>query len=253
MPTRVEEYRAALRDLVDWAPYLRDHSNLPGPRGNLELAAAVAELGTLDRFRVWAALDADAAPENTPEGFVAFCGVMGLAASLGRGAPRDETLNTLRLLANDPRWRIREAVATGLQAWGDADEAGLLDAMREWSNGSYLERRAATAALCEPRLLRRPEHALAVLNLLDNVTAALADAPPADRRTDPYKTLRQALGYCWSVAVVALPDAGKPRFERWLASDDADVRWITRENLRKNRLVKLDAAWTARCAARAAS
>jgi hypothetical protein len=39
-----ETYRAALRDLpaADWEPYLLAHSNLPGPRGNLALAAAVA-------------------------------------------------------------------------------------------------------------------------------------------------------------------------------------------------------------------
>jgi hypothetical protein len=35
--------------------------------------------------------------------------------------------------------------------------------------------------------------------------------------------------------------------ERWLASDDRDVRWIMRENLRKRRLARMDAAWVARC------
>jgi hypothetical protein len=47
------------------------------------------------------------------------------------------------------------------------------------------------------------------------------------------------------VAVVALPDAGKPLMEKWLASPDPDIRWIMRENLKKNRLVKMDAAWVA--------
>ena len=42
---RREQYRKELRALrdVDWVPYLREHSGLPGPRANLELAFAVAE------------------------------------------------------------------------------------------------------------------------------------------------------------------------------------------------------------------
>ena len=37
-------------------------------------------------------------------------------------------------------------------------------------------------------------------------------------RADALKTLRQGLGYCWSVAVAALPETGKPLMERWLVS-----------------------------------
>src|SRR5207248_3071330 len=76
---------------------------------------------------------------------------------------------------------------------------------------------------------------------------SVAEATPQARRDPDYRVLRQALGYGWSVAVVALPDEGKFRLERWLASRDLDVRWIMRENLRKNRLTRLDPAWVARC------
>jgi len=63
-------------------------------------------------------------------------------------------------------------------------------------------------------------------------------------KVDRYRVPRQALEYCWSVAVAACPDAGRRMMERWCASDDPDVRRIMRENLKRNRLVKLDAAWT---------
>jgi hypothetical protein len=33
------------------------------------------------------------------------------------------------------------------------------------------------------------------------------------------------------VAVAAAPEQGKPRFERWLESEDHDLRWVLRENL----------------------
>ena len=34
--------------------------------------------------------------------------------------------------------------------------------------------------------------------------------------------------------------------EKWLESEDPDVRWIMRENLKKSRLARMDAAWVAR-------
>jgi hypothetical protein len=38
--------------------------------------------------------------------------------------------------------------------------------------------------------------------------------------------------------------------EKWIARPDPDVRWIMRENLKKNRLARADAAWTKKWAAR---
>jgi hypothetical protein len=281
----IETYRAALAALsaADWEPYLLAHSNLPGPRGNLELAQAVADEGTEAQFRRWASLGSDVAPENTPQCFLTFCGVVGLGTLLARSAGRGEAhlhassvtddaasdaelpvaagapgnVSPLRLLrprAADPRWRIREAVAMALQRWGDADMAGLLAAMAEWARKNAWAQRAAAAALCEPRLLTNPEHAAAVLGMLDAITARILTVPRSssgqsraagqnERRSEAFKALRQSLGYCWSVAVVALPDAGKPLMEKWLASPDPDVRWIMLENLKKNRLVKMDAKW----------
>lgn len=236
--SRISDYRAELRALPAWEPYLLAHSNLPGPRGNLELAHAVAQEGAEPQFRRWAALTPAAAPENTPECFLAFCGTLGLGALLARGDARN--LPQLRALASDPRWRIREAVATGLQLWGDADMAALLAAMTDWAEGSYYEQRAAAAALCEPRLLSAPPHAHAVLQILDRITARVQSAPAADRKSEPFRTLRQALAYCWSVAVAAEPGAGIPAFERWLADADLDVRWIMRENLKKKRIAALN-------------
>ena len=64
---------------------------------------------------------------------------------------------------------------------------------------------------------------------------------------ESYKVLRQGMGYCWSVAVAALPDVGKAMMERWLRCDDKDVRWVMKENLKKNRLVKMDADWVKKC------
>jgi hypothetical protein len=104
------------------------------------------------------------------------------------------------------------------------------------------------AAVCEPRLLRDRANARAALALLETVTASF-DATLERRRGDML-TLRQALGYCWSVAVAAAPDDGKPVMERWLAVDDPDIRWIMRENLRKSRLARGLPDWTRHWSAR---
>ncbi len=48
--SRIEQHRRDLAGLADWEPYLHEHSGLPGPRANLELARAVADLGDLALF-----------------------------------------------------------------------------------------------------------------------------------------------------------------------------------------------------------
>lgn len=237
--TKVEEYRHALRGLAEWEPFLLEQSTLPGPRANLELAAAVAEEADEQALRRWAAVSPDAAPFGSTEEFLPVCGVVGLGRLLADGDR--SVLADLRRLAGDPRWRVREAVALALQRFGDADFPALLAELQRWAGGSLRERRAAAAALCEPRLLSTPDRARDVLTLLSRVTAELEDAD--ERRSDAFRALRQTLGYAWSVAIVAFPEEGKPLFERLLASDDRDVRWIVRENLRKRRLVRSDADW----------
>ena len=239
---KTDDYRAALRALPAWDDYLLAESRLPGPRGNLELLEAAVLEGEAANFRRWASLGADAAPTNTPGEFLAACGIVGLGRLLAEGD--NAILPALRSAASDPRWRVREAVAMGLQRLGDVDMRALLAIARDWCSGSPLERRAAIAAVCEPRLLRDERAAVAVLGLLDDATADLAGRQ--DRRSDDVRVLRQALGYCWSVAVVAAPDEGRPMIERWCRSADPVVRAIMRENLAKHRLARLDPDWVRR-------
>ena len=241
------ESAAQFRDLpllarANWDPYLKQDSRLPGPRGNLELTQAAAEEGDEARFKHLRSYDPEKAPTNTPEEFLAFCGVLGLGKLLEEG--RIEELETLRHFANDPRWRIREAVAMALQRYGEKDMGALLCEMWRWVDGSYLERRAAVAALCEPRLLGEENLANHVLQILDDVTRSIEDSK--DRGNVDIRVLRQGLGYCWSVAVVASPREGIRLMERWLIDSDPDVRWIMRENLKKKRLEKLDPKWVER-------
>src|SRR4030065_2876452 len=85
--SKIDEYRQVLRELEVWEPFLLEHSGLPGPRGNLELAQAAADVGSRDQFEAFLAYIAEIAPTNDPHEFLAFCRVVGLGR-VGAGGER---------------------------------------------------------------------------------------------------------------------------------------------------------------------
>jgi hypothetical protein len=243
--TRIENYRQILSRLDDWDEYLRAESHLPGPRGNLELAHAAADLTDRARCEHFLTFNSLRAPVNTPDEFLAFCGVEGLGRLIAEG--QADLWPTLRGCASDPRWRLREAVAMALQRVGQVDMNLLLEKMEDWSSGNWLEMRAVAAGLAEPILLQKEGHILQALELFAHITAAVERAQV---REESFKVLCKGLGYCWSVLVAALPEQGKVALEPWLSNPDKDVRWIMKENLKKNRLVRMDKGWVEACLAK---
>ncbi len=239
---KIDEYRKALKSIKHWEPFLLKNSGLPGPRGNIELGQAVADEGDKKLFTRLMAFDADSAPANTQQEFLAFCATIGFGRLAADGA--SSAMSILRQQASDPRWRVREAVAMGLQRVGDRDMARLLKEMQTWSKGNLLEKRAAVAALCEPRLLADKKHAVRVLRTLDTVTRSIGQVK--ERKSEEFQALKKGLSYCWSVAVAALPETGKALMEKWFVSDDRDIRWIMKENLKKDRLARMDARWVSK-------
>jgi HEAT repeat protein len=226
MGAHVEGYRAELRALLDWEPYLKKHSGLPGARANLELVEAVGDEADADRlWRLSASSDE----------FLALCGTAGL----GKVALMEPAtvMTWLRELASDPRWRVREGVAIALQRIGRESMPHLLAEMQAWSGEGPYVQRAAAAGLSEPALLKEREHAVQVLVILDQITTSLASS--RDRKQDAFRVLRQALSYCWSVAAAAAPDNARPYFEKWMQSMDKDVAWVMKTNLSKARLAGL--------------
>jgi hypothetical protein len=226
MAGRAAGYRAELRELKDWEPYLKKHSGLPGPRANLELVQAVGDEADADRLWHLSA---------SSDEFLALCGTAGLG-KLALMEPAT-VMTWLKELASDPRWRVREGVAIALQRVGRESMPQLLAEMQGWVGDGPYTQRAAAAGLCEPALLRENAHAVEVLAILDRLTSALASA--GDRRSDGFKVLRQALGYCWSVAAAAAPENARTYFEKWLQSGDRDVVWVMKSNLGKARMAGL--------------
>jgi hypothetical protein len=230
MAARASQYRAALESASDVEAYLKSHSGLPGPRANLELVRAAGDVTAKQQLLRWS---------HSDDEFLALCG----AAGLGRFAQEDaKVLPRLKVLASDPRWRVREGVAIALQRIGDDDMDALIRAVIPWARDPDLfVRRAAIAGVCEPRLLKNPKHAMQALVLLDQVVTSM---PPADnRKSEAFRVLRQTLGYCASVAASASPGLGGRMMERWVGSHDPDLRWIVKSNLGKARMVALGREW----------
>jgi hypothetical protein len=231
--------------------YLAERSGLPGPRMNLALVGAFADVvgeivtrsdPPVERLEAlldgWAALPLEAAPVNDPREIWPGAAVL----AYGQVAVRrpdwwGDEIGKLHRAARDPRWRVRELVATALQRMLAADWPRTLAALHTWLTGADpLVIRAAAAAVAEPPLLHDAQRGADALAIQEGAVVWLLRAPAEARRAEAVRTLRQALGYTVSVAVAAAPEAGFALLERLAAAPDPDIQWIVRENLKKARL-----------------
>lgn len=228
--------------------YLAANSNLPGPRGNLELANAFADgVGDLSRANpqnMWelasglASLSPKEAPVNDPKEFIPFCGAVAMGAI---GSEDDnyerKAFTRLKEVAEDPRWRTREGVAMGLQRLIGKRGLPALKELEGWTAGDrWLVMRAAAAGAAEPALLKDPQNAAEALEQHRMIIARVLAS--GERKTEEFRTLRQALGYSLSVVVCACPQEGIEYLRELANSNDPDVRWVVKENLKKNRLIR---------------
>ncbi|HMR49442.1 MAG TPA: hypothetical protein PKE40_09350 [Arachnia sp.] len=216
-------------------------SHLPGPRANLELAARFADVAgetaaddrdaALVLLGAWLARPARfmAVISDEVSEFLPAC------AALAAGALGDR--NLLTFAASDPRWRVRELAATGMQRILTDDWSLGLDGVQTWLRSSDpLQVRAAVAAVAEPPLLHDPGRAAQAYGVIEEAMGVLLAVPAEHRRDDDVRVLRKALGYAVSVVTVASVESGLRLLQRLAASDDPDARWVAKENLRKARL-----------------
>jgi hypothetical protein len=225
--------------------HLLERSSLPGPRANLELAAAFADavaargLGSTEWSIVRRWLDVPTSAPDPRAEYLPVCALQALGAAYTGLDSNDRraVLDALRRAAVDSRWRVRESVAIGLQRLGEVDPASFAAIVRDWAGDpSPLVRRATLAALAHPPILREAQSARMALSLGAEIFDSFVQAPPLDRRADDYQVLRRALEYAPSVIVAAQPDEGFQWLSRLAESPDADVRRIVRANLGKKRL-----------------
>jgi hypothetical protein len=159
-----EKYDRQLAD-IGWderplREYLERWSGLPGPRANLELAAAFAERAARLRsvesdalVECWAGLTADAAPTGTAAEFLPFAAVQAVGALAADHAVRDRCLRLLADAAHDVRWRLREAAAFALQQLGERDIEAVRDLVAAWEGDDPQLLRALLVGFAHPPIL----------------------------------------------------------------------------------------------------
>jgi len=255
--SRKEGYKETLTDLIGEAlktgneenltKYLTSNSNLPGPRGNLELAEAFADVVAAyagrEPEKLWrlclklAQFSLIEAPVNNPKEFLVFCGTRGIGSLGASQAFFPKAISRLKELAADPRWRTREGVAMAIQGMIEKQPQQTLSELAKWiETDNWLVMRAVAAGVAEPPLLRDAQTAKSAFELHKQIFAKIAVAK--ERKSDEFKTLKQGLGYSLSVVVCAVPREGFEYMRQLAGTQDVDILWIVKENLKKNRLLK---------------
>jgi hypothetical protein len=229
--------------------YLREQSRLPGSRANLELVSDVSNLlaavvseqpGEVRILLNYLVTDAKTVTRNTPDEFIALCGVVAFGACAAvRSEWRSDVFALLGDFACSAAWRVREGVAIAFQHLVLVAEEESIEYLVELATkGNCFQQRASIAAIAEPSLLHPPTIVDAALTIQQLVLERLRAIPVGERKRDDVRALRQALGYTVSVVAAAAPERGFALMRECAGWGDADINWVLRENLKKKRLAK---------------
>ncbi|MBP8675754.1 MAG: hypothetical protein KBH53_01780 [Methanoculleus sp.] len=236
-------------DAGDLIAYLAAESSLAGPRTNQDLteafARAIREFAVADREDrriLWdlcvelACISPEDAPTSEPHESLSVCGVRGIAA-MGTVSPGcvKAALRKLAESAEDPRWRVRDAVAIGLRDLLARHRDVTVSELNGWvEGGSWSAMQTVAAGVADADLLREPDLAEAALLLHRKIMIRVYTA--GERESEDFQALRKTLGCTLSRVVAALPSSGFEYLQQVSTLDDQEIRWIVRENLKDNHL-----------------
>lgn len=234
-PLRSEALAEALNKSLAGQPSRLDElltrgSGLPGPKANIDLALAFGETLAAHGKKAdklierYVHLSPEEAPGNTALEFLPMCGVVAVGARGTRDASfRSNAMQVLHDVADDFRFRVREAVTVALISIGERDADLLVSELGPWTDG-FFHSAAAVRALLDPRVLHAVKNEQeAIARLVESLDLYL-NAGRADKRYPGYKELGDAL----IPAIVAFAVRyGLPVFEALTAragSKDPDAR-----------------------------
>ncbi len=226
----IKKLKPIINDYEKLEKFLIKNSNLPGPRANLELIFGLAEIyENQEVILEWLNITEDKADTNDPKSFLPFCA----AVCLGKMYTKKENpefIAILKKLANDGRWRMREAVAFGFQIIGEYNFNYLKSFFSEWiKESNNLEKRAILVSLAHPKFLDE-EKAKFCFKISEIVLKQMD-------RDDNFEVLKKGLAFTISVFTAANPVLGFSFIKKWIGKDKV-IDKIMKENLKKNRLVR---------------
>jgi hypothetical protein len=241
--------RQALDDL------LMRGSRLPGPRANTELADAFAQAcrtagGRADPVALaLARLSPDEAPGATAREFLPVCGVLALGARAATDASvREKHLAALHELADDLRFRVRDAVVEALARVGGEMGDALLPDVASWMDG-YFHAATVLRALAHEKWLNVLRDPSAPCARLDEAFRLALEAPRAAARWPGHKALVEALSTVPEKLALRL---GVPVFDvvaGWAATQDPPMREVVASFVHSRKLPGRFAAEAARVGA----
>ncbi len=207
---RSAELTAALERAIEGKPadlyrQLELQSGLPGPRVNMNLGIAFAQecarIGPkVDELTyAMANLPPDEARGASGKEFLSVCGVLGIGAratAAKENAVRDRALVLLEEKADDPRFRVRDAVPLALAMIGSKMKDELGERLEPWMD-RYFHAAAVIRALAEPSWLETFGHDdyYQPINLLHAAFVLAHEAPRSAFRYPGHKALVEALGW----------------------------------------------------------
>src|SRR5437763_2444220 len=176
--------------------YLREHSGLPGPHANINLANDVSSLlaasipqhadNVRSLLHYLTNNESKAVVGNTPAGFVVLCGVLafGFCAAVC-SEWRDEAFTHLEYHASSPFWKVCDFVAMAYQRLLQADAHTTLAHLMELArSGNYLQQRAAVTTLAEPQLFYSADLVVPALEVQRIVLSYVRAVPVRERRRE---------------------------------------------------------------------
>lgn len=236
-------------DIKNLDSYLKQNSNLPGPRANLSLASCLTDFllhvedNLIDYYLniviSWCNIPAQKAPTNTPEEYLPFCGFQSLGALFFRVQKpmQDQILSLLKKGMNDERWRIKESVAIAFQFIGEKDFTILKENFSRWlPNSNFSEKRAIIASLAHPPLLKDSYNANYSLTVSDTIMSSVLRATNIEKKTEGFKVLVKGLSYALSLFVSSSPNDGFLLLDKFANTKDQIILKIILSNLNKSRI-----------------
>lgn len=228
--------------------YFINNSHLPGRRANLELANAFADISTefkeeiskklWDLCLFFISFTSDKAPTNNPKEFLPFCGTWAIGA-IGASSPEyyHESLIILKAKSDDQRWRMREAVAFGLQKLLMKHPYKTLTELKGWiEDVNWLTMRAIAAGVAHPSVLINSKISEIALELHELIFSKIISCD--DFSSEEFKILKKGLSYTLGVIVQANPGEGFKFLNDYIITEHKQIQMIIKENLKKNRLIK---------------
>ena len=217
-------------------------SHLPGPRANGPLAEAFAQScrsrgAPADAVALaMVHLTADEAPGATPLEFLPTCGVVALSArAAADAAVRSAFTAELHRLADDLRFRVREAVVDGLARIGGVAGDALVEDSASWMDG-YFHAAAVVRALARESWLTQLHQPEGPIRRLDEAFELARNAPRAAARYPGHKALLEALKEGTPRVAIRFGVPVFDQIDRWATVKDPVLRELVDTMLAEGKL-----------------